>query len=106
MVSLSLSQCVADTHQFDADPDPARHFDADPDPPCHFAADPDPALQMKAQNLAKMLKLAIFHTFWLVICKFNVLARFGFENRRVSLFTITYLTSLKVFALYISFICF
>ncbi len=34
----------ADTHPFDAGPDPACHFDTDPDPDpaCHFAADQDP----------------------------------------------------------------
>ena len=35
---------VADTHHFDADPDPACHFDADPhpDPTFQFDANPDP----------------------------------------------------------------
>ncbi len=32
----------ADSHHFEADPDPAWHFDADPDPAFHFDADPDP----------------------------------------------------------------
>jgi hypothetical protein len=65
---------VADTHHFDANPDPACHFDADPDPTCyfddptfHFDSDPrmldsdpnadfDPSFQIKAQQLEKVLK--------------------------------------------------
>ncbi len=46
---------------FDADLDPSFHPDEDPDP--------DPSFQIKAQTLEEVLKLAIFHTFWLVICK-------------------------------------
>jgi hypothetical protein len=49
-------------HGSAADPDPACHFDADPDPTFHFAAvpDPDPGLQVKAQNLEKVLKYGYF----------------------------------------------
>jgi hypothetical protein len=51
---------VADPHQFvaDADPDPACYFDADPDPNPTFLFDavPDSSLQIKAQNLEKVLK--------------------------------------------------
>ncbi len=39
---------------FDADPDPACGCDVDPDPTFYF--DPDPSLQIKAQNLEKVLK--------------------------------------------------
>jgi hypothetical protein len=53
---------VADPHHLDADPDPnpACHFyvDPDPDPTFHFDADPDLCLQIKAQNLEKVLKEA------------------------------------------------
>jgi hypothetical protein len=59
-------------YHFDADPDPTCHFDADPDPDptFHFDPDPDPGFQIKAENLEKVLKnRLIFHTFWLVICK-------------------------------------
>ncbi len=45
----------APTH-FDANTDTDCHFDADPDPDSHFDADPDPNLQIKAQNLEKVLK--------------------------------------------------
>ncbi len=40
--------CVADPHNFVADPDPACHFDADPDPACHFDALSDPPYQFKS----------------------------------------------------------
>ncbi len=63
---------VADPHHFDADPDPAWHFDTDPnpDPTFHFNADPDPSLQIKAQNLDKVLKLAPFsYNLAFFICK-------------------------------------
>jgi hypothetical protein len=38
--------------------DPSCHFDADPDPNFHFDVDPDPdrSVQIKAQNLGKVLK--------------------------------------------------
>jgi hypothetical protein len=60
---------VADPHHFDADTDPDPfHFVADPDPACHFFADPDPTfhfdpdpnVQLKAQNLEKVLKYGHF----------------------------------------------
>ncbi len=41
---------VADTHHFDADPDPDSNFHCDADP------DPDPSFQIKAQNIEKVLK--------------------------------------------------
>jgi hypothetical protein len=66
--SEAVITSVADTHHFDADPDPACHIDPDPDPACLFDADPDshlhrsdkqdpdPSFQIKAQNLVKVLK--------------------------------------------------
>jgi hypothetical protein len=58
VLAWSDSTSVADSHHFDAnpDPDPACHFDADPDPTFHFDADPDPSFQIKVQNLEKVLK--------------------------------------------------
>jgi hypothetical protein len=44
----------------DADPDSSFHFDANPDPTFRFDAipdpGPDPSLQIKAQNLEKVLE--------------------------------------------------
>ncbi len=42
----TLTVRVADSHNFDADPDHACYFDADSDPdhPFNFDADPDPDL--------------------------------------------------------------
>jgi hypothetical protein len=54
VISSVLLNIVADAHHFDADPDPACHFDTDPDPTFHF--DADPSLQIKAQNIEKVLK--------------------------------------------------
>jgi hypothetical protein len=45
-IFLILRGSVADSHHFDADPDPAFHFDADPDPAFHF--DQGPFFQRKA----------------------------------------------------------
>ena len=56
--------------------DPACHFDADPDPTFHFDGVPDLSLQIKAQK--KCSNRLIFHTFWLVICKFMRI-RFGIQ---------------------------
>ncbi len=61
---------VAESHHFDADPDPACFFGADPDadsachfdaysypdPTFHLDADLDLSLQIKAQDLEEVLK--------------------------------------------------
>jgi hypothetical protein len=51
---------VADLHHVAADPDPdsACHFDtySYPDPTFHLDADLDPSLQIKAQDLEKVIK--------------------------------------------------
>ncbi len=72
-VVLSL-RSVADPHHLAAAPDP------DPDPACHFDEDPDldPSLQIKAQNLEKVLITLIrkwirITLIWIRILSFNLM---------------------------------
>ncbi len=44
LTSLGVKGRVADSHQFNADPDPSFCCHADLDPTFHFNADPDPDL--------------------------------------------------------------
>ncbi len=43
-----VANSIADPHRFDPAPDP--------DLACHFDADPDPSVQIKTENLEKVLK--------------------------------------------------
>ncbi len=73
---------VRDSHHFDADPDPIFHFDSDPDPDpaCHFDPDPDTTcsvhfvrirqIQIKAQNLEKVLKQT--HIPYILACHLKI----------------------------------